>query len=92
MLREDPTPAVFPASSPWAMYWLEGRIEPKEKEELGLPAPETAIEFLMAACAPAAEMDFQSVEKVDVRLSTAFSFFVCALHLIPCSDAQAEMG
>ena len=89
MLREDPTPAVFPASSPSAMYWLKGRIEPKEKEELGFPAPAMTIEFPMAACAPAAEMDFQSVEMVNVQLSTAFSFFLCALHLIPCSDAQA---
>ena len=90
MLREDPTPAAFPASSPSAMYWLEGRIEPKEKEELGPSAPETAIEFLMAACASAAEVDFQSVEMVDMRLSTAFSFFLCALHLIPGSDAQTD--
>lgn len=46
-------------------------MAPKEKAELRLPVPETAIEFLMAACAPAAEMDFQSVEMVDMRLSTA---------------------
>ena len=35
------------------------------------PTPETAMEVLMAACAPAAEMDFQLVEMVDKRLSTA---------------------
>ena len=57
----------------------------KKKEELRLPAPETGIEFLMAACAPAAEMDFQSVEMADMRLSTASG----ALHL-PSSDAQAD--
>jgi len=44
---------------------------PKEKEELRFPPPETAIEFLMAGYAPAAEMDFQSVKMVDMRLSTA---------------------
>ena len=71
MLRVDPTPAAFPASLTSAMNWLEGRMAPKEKEELHFPPPETAIEFLMAACAPAAEMDFQSVEMVDMRLSTA---------------------
>ena len=46
-------------------------MAPKEKEELRLPTSETGIEFLMAAYAPAAEMDFQSVEMVDMRLSTA---------------------
>ena len=46
-------------------------MAPKKKEELRLPAPETAIEFLMAACAPAAGMDVQSVGMVDVCLSTA---------------------
>ena len=68
------------------MYWLEGRMALKKKEELRLPAPETGIEFLMAACAPAAEMDFQSVKMVDIRLSTASG----ALHLEPSSDAQAD--
>ena len=37
-------------------------MAPNEKEEL--PPPETAIEFLMAACAPAADI-------VDMCLSTA---------------------
>ena len=43
-------------------------MAPKEKR---LSAPETVIEILMAACAAAAEMDFQLVEMVDMRLSTA---------------------
>ena len=86
MLRVDPTPAAFPASSPSAVYWLEGRTAPQKKEELRLPAPETGIEFLMAACAPAAEMDFQSVEMVDIRLSTASG----ALRVEPSSDTQAD--
>ena len=58
----------------------------KKKEELRLPAPETGIEFLMAACALAAEMDFQSVEMADIGLSTVSG----ALHLEPSSDAQAD--
>ena len=58
----------------------------KKKEELRLPAPEMGIEFLMAACAPAAEMDFQSKEMVDIRLSAASG----ALHLGPSSDAQTD--
>ena len=86
MLRVDPTPAAFPAPSPSAMYWLEGRMALRKKEELRLPAPETGIEFLTAACAPAAEMDFQTVEMVDIHLSTASG----ALHLEPSSDAQAD--
>jgi len=71
MSRVGPTPAAFPASSPSALNWLKGRMAPKEKEELRFQPPETAIEFLMAACAPAAEMDFQLVKMVDMRLSTA---------------------
>ena len=59
------------ASSPSPTNRLQGRMAPKEKEELRLPAPETAIEFLMAACAHAAEMDFQSVGMADVHLSIA---------------------
>ena len=58
----------------------------KKKEKLRLPAPETGIEFPMAACAPAAEVDFQSVDMMDIRLSTASG----ALHLEPSSDAQAD--
>jgi hypothetical protein len=83
ILRVDPTSAAFPASSASAMYWLEGRMAPKQKEELRLPPPETAIEFLMVACAPAAEMDFQSVEMVEMRLSTAslsLFFALCILN------------
>ena len=57
-----------------------------KKKELRLPASETGIELLMAACAPAAEMDFQLVEMVDIRLSTASG----APHLEPSSDAQAD--
>ena len=38
---------------------------------VGAPTPETAIQVLMAACAPAAEIYFQLVEMVEMRLSTA---------------------
>ena len=101
MLRVDPTPAAFSASSPSAMNWLEGRMAPKEKEELRFPPSlETAIEFLMAACAPAAEMDFQSVEMVDMRLSTAslhrfrFSLFFarCILNHAATHKQMSKSG
>ena len=49
---------------------LARRTTGAKGEELRLPLPETAIEFLMAACAHAAEMDVQSVEMVGMRLST----------------------
>ena len=52
-------------------------MAPKEKEELRLPLPETAIKLLMAACAPAAELDFQSIDMVDMRLSTALLYRFC---------------
>ena len=49
------------------------------------PTPETAIEVLLAACAPAAEIDFQLVEMVEMRLSTAslhrFRFFLALLRV-----------
>jgi hypothetical protein len=44
---------------------------PKEKDEARFPVPETATLLRMAAVAPAADIDFQSVEMVDIRLSTA---------------------
>ena len=40
----------------------------------------------MAACAPAAEMDFQSVETVDMRLSTA------SLHRFRLSWLSCQLG
>ena len=64
------------------------------------PTPETAIQVLMAACAPAAEMDFQWVEMVHIRLSTAllhrfrFSWPSCDLgeerSLVGCDDGDLE--
>lgn len=46
---------------------LGGRIAPNENAELRVL---TAMELRMAAWAPAADMLFQSVEMVDMRLST----------------------
>lgn len=51
-----------------------GRMAPNEKDELRLPA--TLLRLIatllrIAALAPAPDMDFQSVEMVDIRLSTA---------------------
>ena len=58
-------------------------MAPKGKEESRLPLPETAIKHLIAACAPAAEIDFQLVE---MRLSTA------SLHVFIFSWPSCELG
>ena len=69
-LPENPE-APMPACPPSKCAPLAGRIEPKEKAEARFPSSAIAMLLRIAAEAPAAEMDFQSVEMVDIRLSTA---------------------
>ena len=59
----------MPAWPPSAANVLLGRIAPNEKDEARLPG--MAMLLRIAAEAPAAEMERQSVEMVDMRLSTA---------------------
>ena len=74
----EPMPAA-PAS---AENWLDGRIAPNEKDEERLPT----MLLRIAALAPAADIDFQSVEMVDMRLSIA------SLHLLLLSLVLARLN
>jgi hypothetical protein len=65
-----------------------GRMAPKVKAEVRFPTLDTAMLLRIAAEAPAAEIDFQSVEMVDIRLSTLsekvlrFCLPLARLHLM----------
>lgn len=76
----EPIPAV-PASTE---NWLDGRIAPNEKDEARLPG--MAMLLRIAALAPAGDIDFQSVEIVDMRLSIA------SLHLLLFSVDLARLN
>ena len=57
------------------------------------PTPETAIQVLMAACAPAEEMDVQWVEMVEMRLSTAsLNRFRFSWHFCELGDERSLAG